>query len=131
MSSGIYLVGRGRVNDGKLKVAQDALDNVIKNVRENNRGVQVYEHAVDPSTGLWMGIEKYADNAALKSHLTNPAVGEALGRFMADLTFEGLTVVGDVESEVRAMMAPFRPTYLGDSSGFARGGEREAVGRAP
>jgi quinol monooxygenase YgiN len=120
MSNGIYLVGRGRVKSGRVAAARAALAGVVKHVRETNPGITFYEHAIDAETGAWLGMENYADGAALKRHLLDPAVGAGLGQFMADIEFEGVVVVGNVSDEVREMMAAFNPTYLGTSLGFAR-----------
>lgn len=107
-------VAQGKLADFKALIAK-----IVAAVEANEPGALEYEYSVASDGQTVNIVERYADNAAVVTHLDN--FGKSFGKdFMALVKPTAFTVYGPASDEVKKMIAGFNPVYMTEFDGFVR-----------
>jgi quinol monooxygenase YgiN len=106
------------VKPGQLEDFRALMHEMVEST-QGAPGALSYEWFVSDDGGAVHLYERYADSAAVLTHLG--AFGEKFaGRFLAAVDPTRFTVYGAPSAEAREALGGFGPTYLGPFGGFAR-----------
>ena len=119
MSDVIEWVLEMRVQDGQADNVQPLIDEMVAATQADEPGALHYEYYMTPDRSICTVLERYADNAAVMTHLGNFGAKFA-ERFMAAFAPERLVVYGPANAEVREALAGLGATYQDRVSGFHR-----------
>lgn len=106
MSDIIEWVLEMRVQEGQADNVQPLLDEMVTATKADEPGALHYEYYMPADRSTCTVLERYADNAAVMSHMGNfgPKFSE---RFLATFAPQLFNVYGPASEEVRATLAGF------------------------
>jgi quinol monooxygenase YgiN len=108
-----------KVQSGREDDFKSLANEMIKDTQENEPGTLVYEWSTSEDGQVCHVYERYADSAAVMTHLA--AFGEKFaGRFLSVLTPTRIVVYGAPSPEVKEALRDFSPVYMNDIGGFTR-----------
>ena len=106
------------VKPGELDNFRALMNEMVESARAES-GTLSYEWFISDDEGVVHIYERYADSAAVMTHLG--AFGEKFAeRFLAAVDPTRFTVFGTPSDEAREALSGFGPTYLSFFGGFAR-----------
>jgi quinol monooxygenase YgiN len=85
---------------------------------ETEPGTFDYEYHLSPDDGTAHIIERYADSAAMLTHVQG--FGKFAERFLASCKPARFSVYGDLSDEAKAHLADLHPVYYSTLGGFSR-----------
>ena len=106
------------VRDGCLDDARALVSEMVAATRDEP-GALIYEYFVSDDGTSCHIYERYADSAAVMTHLGNFGANFA-DRFMACFEVTSFSVYGPASDEVRDALDAFGAAYLGTLDGFSR-----------
>jgi quinol monooxygenase YgiN len=86
---------------------------------KNEAGTLAYEFSIDADQSIVHIFERYRNSDAIVSHVTQ-TFGPFAERFLAAAQVRGFVVYGTPSTEVREVLAGFKPTYMTPFNGFTR-----------
>ena len=118
MNDQVALLLQVAVKPGELESLKALLGDLAESSRAEP-GTLVYEQSINDANDLVQSYERFADSAAALTHLGT--FGEKFGeRFWAAVTPTALWVYGSPSDEVKQVLNPFNPVYMGHFGGFSR-----------
>ncbi|RLJ60241.1 antibiotic biosynthesis monooxygenase [Litoreibacter meonggei] len=119
MSDVIEWVLEMDVQDGQVGQVGALLKEMVSATKADEPGALHYEYFTNDDGSKVTVLERYADNAAVMTHLGN--FGDKFaGRFLAAFAPTRFTVYGPADATVREALAPFGATYMDMLAGFHR-----------
>ena len=119
MSEIIEWVLELEIADGKLEALEALMQEMSDATQSDEPGALIYEWYVDAGATTCHIIERYADNDAVMTHLTN--FGQKFAeRFTAILKPTAITVYGPASVQVMAALGAFAPLHFKRFGGFHR-----------
>jgi quinol monooxygenase YgiN len=107
------------VREGQADKVQPLIDEMVRATQADEPGALHYEYyGSDDGTKVTV-VERYADSAAVMTHLGNFGAKFA-ERFLAAFAPTRFTVFGPASAEVRAALAGFGAQHMALRSGFHR-----------
>ena len=119
MSDVIEWVLEMRVNEGKADMVQPLLDEMVAATQADEPGALHYEYYMSKDRGTCTVLERYADNAAIMTHLDNFGAKFA-ERFLATFSPQSFVLYGPANQEVVTALAGFGATQHDRVAGFHR-----------
>ena len=119
MSDIIEWVLEMQVQQGQADDMQALLDEMVAATHADEPGALTYEYYLSNDGETCTVLERYADNAAVLTHLENFG-SKFAGRFLTIFAPQRFTVYGPANEEVRAALAGFGAVHLGRIAGFHR-----------
>ncbi len=119
MSDVVHWIIEFDVKDGRLETLKPLAGELVAATKANEPGALIYEYFITEDGKELHISERYADSAAVITHLKTFGAKFA-DRLFALVDFKRVVVYGNPDSEVRAALASFHPTYLKPFDGFAR-----------
>ncbi len=107
------------VRDGRLEDFRALMGEMVGATEANEAGTLVYEWFLSDDGSACHIHERYADSAAVMTHLGSFDANFA-ARFLECAEPTSLNVYGEPSSEVRAVLNGFGAAYLAPFGGFAR-----------
>ena len=86
---------------------------------KNEAGTLAYEFSIDADQSIVHIFERYRNSDAIVSHVTQ-TFGPFAERFLAAAQVRSFVVYGTPSTEVREVLAGFKPTYMTPFNGFTR-----------
>jgi len=108
-----------RVQDGQAENVQPLIEEMVAATQADEPGALHYEYYMSEDKSTCTVLERYADNAAVMTHLGNFGAKFA-DRFLAAFAPERLVVYGPANDEVRGALAGFGAVHMSLASGFHR-----------
>jgi quinol monooxygenase YgiN len=119
MSDVVHWVVEFDIKAGQLETLKPLVSEMVEATKTNEPDTLIYEFFITGDGKHLHIYERYADCAAVLTHLKT--FGERFAeRLFAMVDFQRVVVYGNPDNEVQAALAPFEPTYMGPLSGFAR-----------
>lgn len=119
MNENIHWLLEMKIKPGRTDATKALMEEMIAATREDEPGALNYEWYVDETEGSCHVYERYADSAAVMTHLGN--FGEKFAeRFLAVLEPTRLAVYGDPSDEVAEALSGFGAAFHPPTAGFAR-----------
>lgn len=107
------------VREGRDADLQALMTEMVASTRRDEPGTLDYEwHLTDDGRQLHI-FERYADAAAVMTHLATFGA-RYMGRFFDVLAPQRMTIYGPADDAVRAALAQLRPAVLRRAEGFSR-----------
>jgi len=104
------------VKPGELDNAKAVLAEMVESAREEH-GALIYQWSVSTDGSAIHIFERYADSAAVMTHLTT--FGEKFAqRFLATVDPTRFVVYGEPNQEAKAALTAFGPAYMTPMGGF-------------
>jgi quinol monooxygenase YgiN len=119
MSDIIEWVLEMRVQEGQADKVQPLLDEMVAATKANEPGALHYEYFMPEDRSTCTVLERYADNAAIMTHLANFGANFA-ERFLAAFAPQSFVLYGPANEEVMAALAGFGATRQERVAGFHR-----------
>lgn len=119
MSNVIEWVLEMNVQEGQAAMVQPLLDEMVKATQADEPGALHYEYYMPEDRSTCTVLERYADNAAVMTHLGNFGAKFA-DRFLTAFTPVRFTVYGSANDEVMSALAGYGATNQKLVSGFSR-----------
>ena len=119
MSNNIYWILELKINEGQLNAFRSLMGEMVEATQSNEPDALNYEWWISEDETTCHIYERYADSAALMTHLGNFGANFA-ERFMSMVVPTGFTVYGNANDTVKEALAAFGPTYMGALGGFGR-----------
>ncbi len=107
------------IQPGQAANVQPLVDEMVAATQATEPGALHYEYFLNADITRCTVLERYADNAAVMTHLANFGTHFA-PRFLATFAPVRFTVYGPADAQVRAALAGFGATHEDRISGFAR-----------
>jgi quinol monooxygenase YgiN len=119
MSSHVYWMLELDVHPGREDDFRALMAEMVSATQGNEPGTLNYEWATSADGTICHIYERYADSAAVMTHLAT--FGEQFaGRFLEVLKPTRFMVYGSPSAEVREALAGFEPVYMEPAAGFGR-----------
>lgn len=119
MSETVHLVLEVAINQGELDNFKALMNEMVEATQANEPNTTNYEWFISDDDQTCHMCERYADSAAMMTHLA--AFGENfVDRLLAAVAPTRLVVYGNPSAEVREALAGFGPVYMAQIGGFAR-----------
>jgi quinol monooxygenase YgiN len=119
MSEAVHWIVEFDVKDGRLEELKSVMNDMVAATKANEPGAKGYEWFISGDGKRLHIYERYADSAAVVTHLKT--FGETFaGRLLATVDATRLVVYGKPNSEARAMLDGFRAAYMEKIGGFSR-----------
>jgi len=128
MSGQVYWVLELEIHPGRETEGHAVMAEMVQATRESEPGTLHYEWSFGSDARTCHTYERYADSAAVMTHLGNFGARFA-GRFLEVFKPVRFTVYGEPSAEVREALAGFSPVFLKPAAGFTRGQEAGPVSR--
>ena len=119
MTDNIYWTLKVAIGDGKLDDFKSLAGEMSEATKKDEPGALAYEWHLSPDGKSCHIHERYADNAAVMTHLGNFG-SKFAGRFMELVKPVSLDVYGPADTTVRGALADFGAQHLDQFSGFSR-----------
>lgn len=119
MSDIIEWVLEMRVQEGQADMVQPLLEEMVAATQQDEPGALHYEYYMPEDRSTCTVLERYADNAAVMTHLGNFGA-KFSERFLTAFAPERFTVYGPANEEVRAALKGFGATHQSMVAGFHR-----------
>jgi quinol monooxygenase YgiN len=119
MSAIIEWVLEMSINPGQMPNVQPLLDEMVAATLADEPGALHYEYYMNADHTRCTVLERYADSAAVMTHLGNFGAKFA-ERFLAAFTPVRFAVYGPADGTVRAALADFGATHASMIAGFHR-----------
>ena len=119
MSDAIEWVLELKVLEGQAEMVQPLLDEMVKATQADEPGALHYEYYMPADRSTCTVLERYADNAAVMTHLGNFGAKFA-DRFLTAFAPVRFTVYGPASDEVMSALAGFGATNQKMVAGFSR-----------
>ena len=119
MSSHVYWILELEINPGREDDFRTLMAEMVSATQGNEPGTLNYEWTTSADGRVCHIYERYADSAAVMTHLAAFAERFA-GRFMEVLTPSRFVVYGTPSAGVKEALADFDPTYMEPVAGFSR-----------
>ena len=107
------------VKDGKVEAFEALMQEMVAATKADEPGALAYEWFVSDDKTTCHIYERYADSAAVMTHLGNFG-SKFAERFLDALQPTRLMVYGQPSNEVRAALAGLNPVFMAEIGGFAR-----------
>jgi quinol monooxygenase YgiN len=117
MSNAVSWILQMSVRDGRLDDAKKLVPEIVAATRAE-AGTLSYEYFLSEDGSSCHVHERYADSAAVVTHLAN--FGSFAARFMECFEPKSCSVYGEANQEVRAALKDFGAMYLRLLDGFIR-----------
>jgi len=114
----VYFLLELEIQDGQTENFKQLMHELVTTVEANEPGTLNYEWNLSADGKSCHIYERYADSAALMTHLGGFA--SFASRFMEVFSPVRLAVYGTPTDEVKAALADFGPEYLEPVEGFSR-----------
>ena len=108
-----------QIQDGQADAVQPLVDEMVAATKADEPGALHYEYFLNADRTRCTVLERYADNAAVMTHLANFGAKFA-PRFLTAFAPLRFTVYGPANDEVRAALAGFGAAHEDRISGFSR-----------
>ena len=119
MSDVVHWVVELNIKDGALEDLKAVMNDMAAATKANEPGTTHYEWFISGDGKRLHIYERYADSAAVLTHLKT--YGETFAdRFLATVEPARLVVYGDPSSEARMMLARLGAIHMKQIGGFAR-----------
>lgn len=119
MSSHVSWLLELEVQEGRQSDFRDLVAEMVAATRTNEAGTLAYEWSTSAEGKQCHIFERYADSAAVLTHLGT--FGERFaGRFLEILRPVRFVVYGVPRTDVQAALAGFNPVYMQPAGGFSR-----------
>ena len=119
MNENIHWLLELNVKPGELAAARALMEEMIAATRESEPGTLNYEWYLDENESVCHIHERYADSAAVMTHLENFGAKFA-DRFLAALEPTRFTVYGDPSDEAAEALGGFGAVFHSPTAGFVR-----------
>ncbi len=117
MSNAVHWLLELNVKPGKLDDFLAVMGDMIAST-EKESGTQIYEWFFNEDKSVCHIYERYADSAAVLTHIEG--FGAFAERFMDAVDPTRFTVLGNPDAAAKEALAGLSPTFLGLEAGFAR-----------
>ena len=114
----VYLLLELQINDGQTENFKQLMKELVTNTEANEPGTLNYEWNLSSDGKTVHVYERYADSAAIMTHLG--AFANFVPRFMEVFSPIRLSVYGSPNDEVKEAVAAFGPEFLAPAGGFSR-----------
>ncbi len=119
MANTVQWVLELNIKDGKFDAFETLMNEMVAATKANEPGAHAYEWFVSDDRKTCHIYERYADSAAVMTHLGT--FGEKFaGRFLDALEPTRLTVYGNPSDEARNALAGLNAAFMGQIGGYSR-----------
>ena len=119
MSDNVHWLLGLKINEGALDDFKALMSEMVAATKSNEPNAMNYEWFISEDNATAHVYERYADSAAVMTHLQ--WFGEnAAERFLAAVEPTSFLVFGDPSADVREALAGFGAVHYGQIGGFAR-----------
>lgn len=118
MSDHILGVSELTIKPGELENFKALVSEMVDATQANEPNALNYEYFISPDGKQCHIYERYADSAAVMTHMKNfEAFAE---RFMAAVEMTAVTIYGNPSAEVREVVSGLGAVFMAPLAGFAR-----------
>ncbi len=119
MNDTVSFVLELKIKDGEIDNAKALMGEMVDATKANEPSTLNYEFYASDDGATFHTYERYADSAAMMTHLG--AFGEKFAeRFLAIVEPTSFVVYGDPSAEVREALAPMGAVHMARFGGFTR-----------
>ncbi len=107
------------IKEGEVETLKALMSEMVEATQANEPGALIYEWFISEDETSCHIYERYADSAAVMTHLGNFQTHFGK-RFMSILTPKRMIVYGNANEKVRGALSTMGAQFLGELGGFAR-----------
>ena len=119
MNKHVYWILELEIRQGKERDFHELMREMVSATRENEPGTLAYEWSVSDNGESCHIFERYADSAAVMTHL-GTFQEKFMDRFLAAMEPERLLVYGNPSEEAKEALGGFGAVFMTSIGGFTR-----------